>query len=94
MPLIPVGGRGRQISEFSHSGLQREFPDSQGYTEKLVSGKKKKIISVLLSSDCHCFSLDHSDVCAVGTDLQQPTAALCSASLRRIRAVHLEPRKW
>jgi hypothetical protein len=42
-----LGGRGRQISEFEASlepGLQNEFQDSQGYTEKpcLEKPKKKK----------------------------------------------------
>jgi hypothetical protein len=36
-------GRGRQISEFQASlGLQSEFQDSQGYTEKLCLEKTKK----------------------------------------------------
>jgi hypothetical protein len=38
-----LGGRGRQISEFrGQPGLQSEFQDSQGYTEKPCLGKKKK----------------------------------------------------
>jgi hypothetical protein len=42
-----LGGRGRQISEFlvqGQPGLQSEFQDSQGYTEKpcLEKPKKKK----------------------------------------------------
>jgi hypothetical protein len=42
-----LGGRGRPISEFEASlepGLQSEFQDSQGYTEKpcLEKPKKKK----------------------------------------------------
>jgi hypothetical protein len=45
---VPAGrsgarGRGRQISEFEASkGLQSEFQDSQGYTEKPCLGKKKQ----------------------------------------------------
>jgi hypothetical protein len=36
-------GRGRRISEFeAKAGLQSEFQDSQGYTEKLSWKTKKK----------------------------------------------------
>jgi hypothetical protein len=39
-----TGGRGRQISEFKASlGLQSEFQESQGDTEKPCFRKKKKI---------------------------------------------------
>jgi hypothetical protein len=38
-----LGGRGRWISEFEgQPGLQREFQDSQGYTEKPCLKKTKK----------------------------------------------------
>jgi hypothetical protein len=38
-----LGGRGRQISEFKASvGLQSEFQDSQGYTEKPCLRNKKQ----------------------------------------------------
>jgi hypothetical protein len=39
-----LGGRGRQISEFEVSlvGLQSEFQDSKGYTEKPCLEKKTK----------------------------------------------------
>jgi hypothetical protein len=38
-----LGGRGRQVSEFEASlGLQSEFQDSQGCTEKPCLEKKKK----------------------------------------------------
>jgi hypothetical protein len=43
-PLIPALGRQRQ-ADFSvrgQPGLQSEFQDSQGYTEKPCLGKKKK----------------------------------------------------
>jgi hypothetical protein len=36
-----LGGRGRQISEFKARGLQSEFQDSQGYTEKPCLRKKQ-----------------------------------------------------
>jgi hypothetical protein len=38
-----LGGRGRQIFLVrGQPGLQSEFQDSQGYTEKSCLGKKKK----------------------------------------------------
>jgi hypothetical protein len=38
-----LGGRGRRISEFEASpGLQSEFQDSQGYTEKPCLEKQNK----------------------------------------------------
>jgi hypothetical protein len=36
-----LGDRGRQISEFEATGLQSEFQDSQGYTEKPCLKKAK-----------------------------------------------------
>jgi hypothetical protein len=50
MPLIPALGRQRQ-ADFrvrGQPGLQSEFQDSQGYTEKpcLKKPKKKKIVMV------------------------------------------------
>jgi hypothetical protein len=39
-----LGDRGRQISEFEgQPGLQSEFQDSQGYTEKPCLEKTKKL---------------------------------------------------
>jgi hypothetical protein len=49
MPLIPALGRQRQADFWvrGQPGLQSEFQDSQGYTEKpcLIKPKKKKKIS-------------------------------------------------
>jgi hypothetical protein len=44
MPLIPVLGRQRQADFWvrGQPGLQSEFQDSQGYTEKPCLKKKKK----------------------------------------------------
>jgi hypothetical protein len=44
MPLIPVLGRQRQVDFWvlGQPGLQSEFQDSQGYTEKPCLKKKKK----------------------------------------------------
>jgi hypothetical protein len=46
MPLIPALGRQRQVNFLvqGQPGLQSEFQDSQGYTEKpcLIKPKKKK----------------------------------------------------
>ena len=46
MPLIPALGRQRQVDFWvrGQPGLQSEFQDSQGYTEKLCLKKKKKKI--------------------------------------------------
>jgi hypothetical protein len=43
-PLIPAFGRQRQVNLWvqDQPGLQSEFQDSQGYTEKPCYGKKKK----------------------------------------------------
>jgi hypothetical protein len=43
MPLIPALGRQRQVDlwVWGQPGLQSEFQDSQGYTEKPCLGKKK-----------------------------------------------------
>jgi hypothetical protein len=43
-PLIPALGRQRQVDFLvqGQPGLQSEFQDSQGYTEKACLGKKKK----------------------------------------------------
>jgi hypothetical protein len=43
-PLIPALGRQRQVDFWvrGQPGLQSEFQDSQGYTEKPCLGKKKK----------------------------------------------------
>jgi hypothetical protein len=46
MPLIPALRRQRQ-ADFrvqGQPGLQSEFQDSQGYTEKPCLGKKKKVL--------------------------------------------------
>ena len=40
--VVHLGGRGRRISEFSQPGLQSEFQDIQGYTEKPCLEKKTK----------------------------------------------------
>jgi hypothetical protein len=67
----PLGGRGRQISEFKASlGLQSEFQDSQGYTEKPCLENKQInkqneifqviIFSVIQNSTSYCF-----DVCRI-----------------------------
>jgi hypothetical protein len=44
-PSIPALGRQRQVDFWvqGQPGLQSEFQDSQDYTEKPVSGKKKKL---------------------------------------------------
>jgi hypothetical protein len=44
MPLIPALGRQRQVNFLvrGQPGLQSEFQDSQGYTEKPCLEKKKK----------------------------------------------------
>ena len=44
MPLIPAPGRQRQVNFWvpGQSGLQSEFQDSPGYTEKLLSWKTKQ----------------------------------------------------
>jgi hypothetical protein len=44
MPLIPALRRQRQADFWvrGQPGLQSEFQDSQGYTEKPCPGKKKK----------------------------------------------------
>jgi hypothetical protein len=44
MPLIPALGRQRQAGFWvqGQPGLQSEFQDSQGYTEKPCLKKKKK----------------------------------------------------
>ena len=51
MPLIPVLGRQRQadLCEFKAKAslsLQSEFPESQGYTEKLYLKKQKEKILI------------------------------------------------
>jgi hypothetical protein len=60
MPLIPVRGRQRQVNFWvrGQRGLQSEFQDSQGYTEKpclrktnkQTKNKKKKNATALVSS--------------------------------------------
>jgi hypothetical protein len=47
MPLIPALGRQRQADFWvrGQPGLQSEFQDSQGYTEKPCLEKKKKDIN-------------------------------------------------
>jgi hypothetical protein len=51
MPLIPALGRQRQVDFWvqGQPGLQSEFQDSQGHTEKprLEKKKKKKILHLL-----------------------------------------------
>jgi hypothetical protein len=44
MPLIPALGRQREVDFWvqGQPGLQSEFQDSQGYTEKPCLGKKKR----------------------------------------------------
>jgi hypothetical protein len=56
-----LGGRGRQISEFKgQPGLQTEFQDSQGYTEKPClkkqKPKKQKQKQSLLGIVAHAFN--------------------------------------
>jgi hypothetical protein len=41
-----LGGRGRQISEFKSSLVQREFQDSQDYTEEPNLKREKKSVSL------------------------------------------------
>jgi hypothetical protein len=57
MPLIPAL-RGRRISVRDQLGLQSEFQDSQGYTEKPCLKKQNKQINKKLSS--HTIYLDYS----------------------------------
>jgi hypothetical protein len=41
IPLIPAFGKLRQVNLLGQPGLQREFQDFQGYTEKPCLGKTK-----------------------------------------------------
>jgi hypothetical protein len=52
MPLIPVLGRQRQADfwVWGQPGLQSEFQDSQGYTEKPCLKKKKKSFKMIFQA--------------------------------------------
>jgi hypothetical protein len=58
MPLIPALGKQRQADFWvrGQPGLQSEFQDSQGYTEKpCLKNKKKFLIINLLSNNIVAF---------------------------------------
>jgi hypothetical protein len=63
MPLIPALGRQRQANFWvrGQPGLQSEFQDSQGYTEKpcLEKTKKKKKKKILAVSSATCLQSQH-----------------------------------
>jgi hypothetical protein len=60
MPIIPALGRQRQVDFWvpGQPGLQSEFQDSQGYTEKPYLKKKKKSFKEYTKLDVVQHTLD------------------------------------
>jgi hypothetical protein len=87
MPLIPALGRQRQADfwVWGQPGLQSEFQDSQGYTEKpcLKKPKKKKrikyfgIVYLCVHGVCVYVCSVHMDMQAI----QRPEEDVCSFPL-------------
>jgi hypothetical protein len=99
-PLVPALRRQRQADFWvqGQPGLQSEFQDSQGYTEKLCLGKTKKKKKKKKESVCSVFCLHVYSPCAclMSKEARRGYQILWNWSYRQLLSCHviLENQIW